>query len=250
MIANSHLEESYHIIKTKYGSNWELEPFPIVKTVNEHREYWKPKKINVVLLAESHVYTTISDHNNTMNYDGFLHLNGCPNNYVRLVYCLGYGEKKLVRINDNPGTPQFWKIFASCVNKDFNSEFAKISVSMNPHGNQRIRNKISLLEELKKRGIWLVDASIVALYNNTNKPSPIMMRKIIETSWDQYVSKIIQESNPKKIIVIGKGVVNILEYKINKINIPYFVQPQPNARLSKEKINETFEKYYQLCNDY
>jgi soluble P-type ATPase len=249
MSTNSYLESTYQNIKTKYGNNWELEPFSIVKTVNDHREYWKPKNVNIILLAESHVYTTVSDHNITMNYDDFTQLNGCPRNYVRLVYCLGYGEQKLVKIDDNPGTPQFWKIFASCINKDFNSEFAKISVSKNPYTNQRISNKISLLEELKKRGIWLMDASIVALYNNTFKPSPNMMRKIIETSWDQYVSKVIQEANPKKIIVIGKGIKDILEYKLNKINIPYFVQLQPNARLSKDEIVKSFERYYQLCNN-
>ncbi len=243
-----HLEDAYQNIKTKYGNNWELEPFSIIKTVNDHREYWRPKNVNVILLAESHVYTTISDHNNTMNYDSFTQLNGCPNNYVRLVYCLGYGERKLVSVDDNPGTPQFWKIFASCINKDVNLEFEKISVSKNPHSNQRIQNKILLLEELKKRGIWLVDASIVALYNNTIKPSPITMEKIIEISWDQYVSKIIQEVNPKKIIVIGKGVFNILKYKLNRIGIEYFVQSQPQGIRSKTIMNETFEKYYQLCN--
>jgi len=249
MDMNSSLENAYQNIKTKYGSNWELESFSIIKTVNDHREYWKPSKVNTVLLAESHVHTTVSDHNNTMNYDGFTQLNGCPSNYVRLVYCLGYGEKRLVRINDNPGTPQFWKIFASCVNKDFNSEFAKVSVSKNPYASQRIRNKISLLEELKKQGIWLVDASIVALYNNTVKPSSIMMEKIIEISWEHYISKIIQESNPRRIIVIGKGVANTLKYKLNKTGIDYFVQLQPNSRLSKSEINQMFERYYQLCND-
>lgn len=249
MNSYKYLEDAYQNIKTKYENHWDLEPFPIIKTVNDHREYWKPSEVDTILLAESHVYTTISDHNNTMNYDGFPQLNECPNNYVRLVYCLGYGEKRLVKINGNPGTPQFWKIFAACVNKDFNLEFERISVSKNPYTTQRIRNKILLLEELKKRGIWLVDASIVALYNNTIKPSPITMEKIIETSWDQFVSKVIQEVNPKRIIVIGKGVSNILKYKLNKTGIEYFVQPQPNSRLSKNEINHTFEKYYQLCNN-
>ncbi len=242
------LEKAYYAIKTKLGNNLAIEPFTIVKAVDDHRNFWRPEKVNVLLLAESHVHTTVADYSNVMNYNDFPQLKECPNNYVRLVYCLGYGEKKLAKQDSNSGTPQFWKIFASCVSKNYHEEFEKILVSTSPYSTRRIQNKIHLLEKLKESGIWLVDASIVALYNGSVKPSENTMRKIIEISWEHHISKIIQETRPKIIIVIGKGVSKILEYKINKLSIPYVVQPQPNSYLKKNEIGRYFERYYELCN--
>jgi len=242
------LEKAYFDIKTKFENFLEMEPFCIVKSVNDHRNFWKPNKVKILLLAESHVYTSITEYDNIMRYDSIAELIGCPTNYVRLVYCLGYGEKDLVKLTANSGTPQFWKIFVACINQNFYSESEKILLSKTPNFNQRLHNKISLLEKLKEKGIWLVDASIVALYNNNIKPPPKIMTDVLRISWEQHVSKIIRETKPEKIIVIGKGVSKILEDELNKINIPFHVQPQPQARLSKKDIEKTFEKYYEYCN--
>lgn len=241
------LEKAYFDIKTKFENVLELEPFDIVKSVDDHRNFWKPKKVKVLLLAESHVYTSVSKYDNLMRYDDFPKLIGCPTNYVKLVYCLGYGERKLVNLPDR-GTPQFWKIFAACINQNFSSESKKILISSTPNFHLRLHNKISLLEKLNDRGIWLVDASIVALYNNADKPFQKIMKEIMEISWEHHVSKVIHEVKPAKIIVIGVGVSNILEDKLNKINIPFHVQPQPQGIRTKKGQEETFQKYYELCN--
>ena len=242
------LEKAYFDIKTKFENFLEIEPFCIVKSVNDHRNFWKPNKVKVLLLAESHVYTPITEYDNIMRYDGLTELIGCPTNYVRLVYCLGYGEKDLVKLTANPGTPQYWKIFAACINQNFYSEVGKILISKTPNFNQRLHNKISLLEKLKEKGIWLVDASIVALYNDTIKPPPKIMTDVLRISWEQHVSKVIHEAKPDKIIVIGKGVSKDLEDELEKTNIHVDVQPQPNARLSKKELGKTHERYYELCN--
>ena len=241
------LEKAYFDIKTKFENVLELEPFDIVKSVDDHRNFWKPKKVKVLLLAESHIYTSVSKYDNLMRYDDFPELIGCPTNYVKLVYCLGYGERKLVNLSDR-GTPQFWKIFAACINQNFSSESKKILISSTPNFHLRLHNKISLLEKLNDRGIWLVDASIVALYNNADKPFQKIMKEIMEISWEHHVSKVIHQVKPAKIIVIGVGVSNILEDKLNKINIPFHVQPQPQGIRTKKGQEETFQKYYELCN--
>jgi hypothetical protein len=52
-----------------------------------------------------------------------------PTRYVRFVYCLGYGENDLLDIDleNNTGTPQYWKIFSSCVAKnDKDLEFERV----------------------------------------------------------------------------------------------------------------------------
>ena len=243
------LDKAYSEIKESIGNRLEFESFKIVKSVDEHRNFWKPNKVRVLLLAESHVFTRDSEHNNTMRYYGFPELRECPIGYVKLVYCLGYGEGDIVNVPTNRGTPQFWKIFVSCLNQNFDSEGKKILLSQTPNFLERIRNKISVLEQLKEKGIWLVDASIVALYNDTRKPDPYMMERVIKISWDNYVLKVIQDANPDKIIVIGKGVHKILERKLKQTNIPIHVQSQPQGIRTKAGIVEAFEKYYKLCND-
>jgi len=242
------LEKAYFDIKTKFENVVELEPFCIVKSVNDHRNFWKPNKVRVLLLAESHVYTSITEYNNIMRYDGFPELVECPENYVKLVYCLGYGENNLVNLRGNSGTWQFWEIFVSCINQNFHSEKKKILKKNTPNFHQRLRNKISILEKLKEKGIWLVDASIVALYNDTIKPPPKIMKEITIVSWEHHVSKVIHEVKPEKIIVIGVGVSNILEDKLNKTNIPFHIQSQPQGVRTKKGREETFQKYYELCN--
>jgi len=152
------LEKAYSEIKESIGNRLEFESFKVVKSVDEHRNFWKPEKIKVLLLAESHVFTKDSEHDNTMQYYGFSELRECPTRYVKLVYCLGYGEKDIVNVSTNRGTPQFWKIFVSCINQNYDSEGKKILLSQTPEFLKRIHNKISVLEQLKKKGVWLVEA--------------------------------------------------------------------------------------------
>ena len=243
------LEKAYSEIKKSIGNRLEFESFKVVKSVDDHRNFWKPENVKVMLLAESHVFTKDSEHDSNMRYDEFVDLEECPTGYVKLVYCIGYGEKDMVKIPVNRGTPQFWKIFVSCLNQNVDLEGKKILLSQTQDFHQRIHNKISVLEQLKKKGIWLVDASIVALYNDTRKPDPDMMERIIKISWKSYISKVIQDVNPEKIIVIGKGVHKILERELRQTNIPIHVQSQPQGIRTKAGITEAFEKYYKLCNN-
>jgi len=83
--------------------------------VEQHRWAWKPQNVRVLLVAESHVYTSAED--------SALHVRTellperarhAPREFVRLVYCLGYGETWLLDSRprqSNAGTWQFWNIF-------------------------------------------------------------------------------------------------------------------------------------------
>jgi len=99
-----------------------------------------------------------------------------------------------------------------------------------------------------QKDIWLVDASIVALYNDTIKPTPKIMKEITKVSWEQHVSKVIRETKPKKIVVIGKGVSKALKDELDKINVPNEALNQPQGIRSKDLMKKTFEKYYEYCN--
>lgn len=94
------------------------EPVEVLLRAEEHRGYWRPHRVRVVLLAESHVYTTLEELGRTISVPISVPVD-LPPGFVRLVYCLGYGENHLlscpITTPANTGTPQFWKIFYSCV---------------------------------------------------------------------------------------------------------------------------------------
>ena len=140
----------------------DIEPFGVVRTVEAHRWFWRPRGVNVVLLAESHVLTTV-DECVLMAGIGDPRLNRIPRRFARIVYCAGYGEPNYTgrEIPNNIGTAQFWKIFASCAG---HTNFKPYLKSGNPRFEDRIGAKIDLLTRLRRMGVWLLDASVAALY--------------------------------------------------------------------------------------
>ena len=249
------IERTYESIKRKIPSDVRIDSLEVVKQVIQYRQFWKPENTNVVLLAESHVYTDNKDYE--MECDRFVLHSVIPNypvRFVRFVYCLGYGENKLLtrRRTDrkNTGTPQYWKIFSSCVAEDEeNLGFSKVLKIGTPSLLLRLRNKVNILRKMKENGIWLVDASIVGLYGSGKKDHRVILR-IIETCWKSPIADMILETNPKHIIVIGKGVGDILRYKLLKLDIPFTVVPQPQARGTSEWQLENYRKYQRICSKY
>ena len=69
-----------------------LDSFEVVKEVDRYRDFWKPQKPRIILLAESHVHTCDEDFAHRWSYpdDGTYH-----GNLVRFVYCLANGERDL-----------------------------------------------------------------------------------------------------------------------------------------------------------
>ncbi|WP_319419325.1 hypothetical protein [Pleurocapsa sp. FMAR1] len=224
----------------------DAEPFESVELVEQYRQFWRPDNVRVVILAESHVFTSDDDRKYRIReIDG---LSGCPTQYARFVYCLAYGENSLTEGSSHPckrdGTPQFWKIFFSCENEISSREsFAPILKRNNPI-DQRIRNKVELLQSLQAHGVWLVDVSIMALYNKGKKLSNKAMNQAIRVSWSNYTRRVIEESQPNHVIVVGKGVAKVVESELAEImNQSYSVIEQPNAHLSAEKHLNNFKTY-------
>ena len=146
------LVDTYNKLKTILGTT--IEPFDSVKLVEEYRRYWKPDNVRIILLAESHVFT--SDQDRLIGIHSHEELPGSPSQYARFVYCLGYGENQL-RVGDTSlqraGTPQFWKILYSCNNSpdaisDFSTHLSQAPAST------RIRMKIQLLIPNNRSGFF------------------------------------------------------------------------------------------------
>jgi len=227
----------------------DAEPYESVELVEQYRQFWRPNDVRIILLAESHIFTSNLDRE--LELKTIKDLLGYPSNYAKFVYCLAYGENSLTIGENHPpkdGCPQFWKVLFSCTNQIQSSEtFAPIQKSPTPT-NQRIQNKVNLLKQLQQNGIWLIDASIMALYDKGKKPSNKVMAKTIRTSWSCYTRNVIREADPDHIIVVGKGVADILEQELNDLmDTNYTVIAQANARLTAEQHHNNFKTYYRLC---
>ena len=241
------LKDTYFNLKKNVLGN-QIEPFESIKLVEEYRQYFKPTKVKVLLLAESHVFTSSEDIN--IGFPAISGLNGYPNKYAKFVYCLAYGEPSLTQSVNHPnrdGTPQFWKIFYSCTNKIQNQEdFAPI-LRRTPT-QARIQNKINVLLSLKENGVWLVDTSIAALYKNGKKLKN--MQEALSVSWEAYTKKVVLNANPQHIICIGKGVAREVEADLKKhFKGKYSVVEQPNAFLSSEAHMANYIHYNRVCLD-
>ena len=202
-----------------------------------HRDYWKPKKVKVVLLAESHVKTSSQEAQLTLNYPGEFPAD-IPNHFVRLVYCLGYGENSLFKNgnapSNNPGTNQFWKIFQA-TGQHIPNTGNLAWLRMRESSVERMNKKKEILRSMKQRGIWLVDASLPALYHprdGTPQFNQAIRARIIRSSWHYWTCPLLQALNPQHIIVIGCGVNNaVYQFLYDEYHGRVTVLPQPQAHL-------------------
>ena len=163
----------------------DCESFDVVKLARSYYSYWRPEQVKVILLAESHAHTDKERAFGGPSFNGKILKDSAyhgPCNFISLVYCLAYGENKslIPFMNDktNKGTTQFWTLFASisrgvdhvaqCNGKkatDFASPFAAdILKGGGLTFEDRLRAKLDILNDLKKRGIWLLDVSIFGWY--------------------------------------------------------------------------------------
>lgn len=229
------------------------EPLSTIQRVEEHRWFWRPSQPRLILLAESHVHTSEADVMCAVLARPEFPA-GLPAGFVRLVYCLGYGEGRLVDgmvTGRNTGTPQFWQIFHSCLHPvSSNHDFRNVQVSRTRGLDERVAYKIKLLNGLRGDGIWLVDASIAALYQQGQpKPSHRLRVQMIQKSWDGYVGHVVAEAAPEAILCIGVGVARTLKSRLDELRIPWGCVPQPQARLSSSQRFQVFATYHSVSRD-
>lgn len=231
--------------------NWgELEPesVDVALAVEKHRWFWKPETVRLILLAESHVYTTANDFRRNLDIEKMKSLINGTNfaqdhnqptpvrEYVGLIYCLAYGDETLLVPDSNPeirhddggrklsprGTPQYWgQIFgplagATTLGFDW---------------------RINILEGLYRKGIWLLDASVHAIYGRSEKKIANKEKARLHVQWwDGYGKHIMQSGNQAHVWVIGKGVYKALTDSCGEFaRMISGCISQPNARLTNEE---------------
>src|SRR3712207_1591457 len=142
------------------------EPPEAALAAEECRQAWRPERLRVLLLAESHIATSAADLAWHVALPPGLDWPG-PTRYVRHIYCAGYGEPELLEGPLGPearprgGTPQFWRLMAAAEGVDCPA-WPAIARKGTEIG-ARLAAKAALLHRLRARGIWLTDASLAAL---------------------------------------------------------------------------------------
>jgi hypothetical protein len=118
--------------------------------------------------------------------------------------------------------------------------FSSVLRRTTPDFNARMRNKIHLLEILKKAGIWLLDASIVGINEQKNS----VRGRIILHCWRNFMRPELQllSPMPEHIIIIGEGVAKSIGEEVGKLGIEHTVVPQPQAHLPGG-----YSAYYDQC---
>ncbi len=206
------------------AAGWSPESFETALAIEKHRWFWRPNRVKFVLLAESHVFTDADDMMCKIKRDQLpLSAQTCPDQFVRLVYCLGYGSNEILDRpprQTNAGTDDYWELFGKCAGTWTVPNFS-------------LPWKVQTLEALRDKGIWLADASIHACMNPRRPPhwknlasksrTKALYRDLISISW-VYVRPTIENAN--EIWYIGKTVRSAL--RDNILNAEKYI-PQPAA---------------------
>jgi len=190
--------------------------------VQEWRQAWRPSRVRVLLIAESHVAEAPGDDEVSVRVPRQAYPEALPTGFVRLVYCPGYGNNAVCSAAPpygNPGTPQFWNILERLA--------AIFDVELPTDLTSR---QVAVLAALRERGIWLVDASVIALYHPSGIRlfSSTMCRHILRNSFMKYVWPEVREDNPEQIWIIGQSVAKALR-GWERFNDDHVIS-QPGAR--------------------
>lgn len=201
-------------------------------------------KVRFILLAESHVFTD--------EYDSQVRIirsllpprwRKLPDTYVRLVYCLGYGENNLLTRNlgnVNSATRQYWDVFGRLA-----------GTGCQPRGGARVYDsrlewKFRTLTQLRDRGIWLLDSSLHALVARGGKrDSDAVARELHCVWWNEYGKWLIQACRPKRVWAIGKGIHRVLL----DLGVPlhnWIYQPQAGRSVSPAELERRMKL---MCSD-
>jgi hypothetical protein len=211
---------------------WGLDSARVLRAAAIHRAYWRPAEVRLLVLSESHVWTRESELEASVPLEVFGHP-AAPTEFVRLVYCLGYGEKDLVvgRVQGSFGSPQFWKLLAACFDDETECQVVERT---EPSLHTRIAAKLRVLEGLRARGVWLAPASPVALYAASQpKPSMEDVGQALDLAWEAYTREAVRDAAPRAVMIVGKMVHDAIGDRVRALlgpSVPVEWMYQPQAR--------------------
>ncbi|WP_431267169.1 hypothetical protein [Dankookia sp. P2] len=170
------------------------------------REAFRPPRLRLLLLAESHMATTTAKLACPLRLPPGLDWPR-PAGFVRHVYCPAYGEPALVPglPAGNAGTPQYWRLLAALDGRPAPTRAAW------PDPAARLAAKAGLLHRLRARGIWLTDASLVAVAGPGGaREAARVHAAAIRGSWEGWHAARLPGLAPAHVVVIGSAVAAVL----------------------------------------
>jgi hypothetical protein len=198
-------EEGKKIIEEAIrAKRWRIDPEPpeTALVADAHRWFWKPNDVKFIVVAESHVYTSEREISVKMRLDklrAYDFPTDAPLGFVKLVYCLGYGVNEILSapgmIDNSGGTWPYWRLFRRW------TRYSK---------GTSIGWKLRVLDRMKEKGIWLLDASCHACSTGRKPPDDRLpvVKGLISTSWTKYVKPIVDDVqiDRESVWFIGKTV--------------------------------------------
>lgn len=175
--------------------------------VDAWRQAWRPDRVRVLLVAESHVREAAGDLDIEVQFPPSDRSEGPPSpGYCRLIYCPAYGEDGLCRPRapaSNRGTPAFWRMFARLAWRNLGAAPATPRVR-----SSRWAWKLEVLERLRAQGVWLVDASVLGIYipGGRRAFTGRMCEDMVRRSWREFVRPTIAREPLEQIVVVGADV--------------------------------------------
>eukprot|EP00804_Cyclotella_cryptica_P026769 CCRYP_007964-RA/>CCRYP_007964-RA protein AED:0.04 eAED:0.04 QI:694/1/1/1/0.6/0.66/6/882/813 len=267
------LKSAHHAIQSLLPDG-DCESFDVIEVARKYYDYWRPAhgKTKVILLAESHAFTE-KDHVingprlddsilTTKRYDG-------PREFLSLVYCLAYGENDALTstLPNNKGTPQFWSLLAACsrgvdhvatIGASSKQQTTSLFAADILKGGglpleERLNAKLKILEDLRERGIWLLDVSIFGWYISQpqqyhkssvsneiqrmtkQRPPHYMKAPSLVLSFELFTKHLIREiaeqGNLQLVIPIGREVEQTITRKRLVDAVRIAESTKPHARV-------------------
>jgi hypothetical protein len=115
-----------------------------------------------------------------------------------------------------------------------------------------VRAKLALLEALRSRGVWLLDASPIALYvKGGGKPKHLP--EVLRTAWEEYACAAVREAAPDAVMVIGKMVHNALGERVQAAvgpDVPVDWLYQPQAHVTAAEHSDGYARLREMVRRY
>jgi hypothetical protein len=261
-----------------YYRDYDKDTSPFTDVVEEQ------ERLNLVVIGESHARTNPA----TVGKQILPHFQGLvPKKYrkghINLVHCLSYGETWLAGIDDkgaNAGTHQFWKLQRvlggtdeEITEENFKGIFAPL-LKEGTDGEERVRLKCSIMDQMERRKIKLVDMTPAYIYlaaGTVERPSQKKAKgtytdrkatikgkpekAIIQYSWEHYIKPYLESHRPHNVVILGKS----LNQLIGESEICHFLTSiganyqgthlHPSAHLLPSQRIAELNKMRQIAND-
>jgi hypothetical protein len=136
-------------------------------------------------------------------------------------------------VTPNVGTWQFWRLFHDTISGPTISHAGLLKTG-ETDCQKRVQNKLDLLKKMQSAGVWLVDASVTALY--PRKLATRDYRDVLKACWESHIGEVLCECAPSAVLIVGKRVDCAIGNDVRQLGSVAEVDViyQPNARQFRE----------------